>query len=103
MRQTTIHAVSMLILLLAAAGNLPAALAKPVALLMCAVADYSSDKRFDATAALRFQIVSKLVQDYDCLMLSRSMSDCLTFEQEIRQLEILQSGKAGQNTILAAD
>ena len=76
---------------------------KPVVLSMCTVSDYTSPKRFDATSALRFQIVSKLVQSQDCVMVCRSMSDCLTFEQEILQLKALDAGKEGANATLAAD
>ena len=76
---------------------------KPVVLSMCTVSDYTSPKRFDATSALRFQIVSKLIQSQDCVMVCRSMSECLTFEQEILQLKALDAGKEGGDGILAAD
>jgi hypothetical protein len=49
---------SMLILLLLTVGSLAAVTERPLTLSMCAVSDYTSNKRFDATSALRFRITS---------------------------------------------
>ena len=76
---------------------------RPVVLSLSSARDFTTKYNYEAGLALRPQIVTRLVRDYNCVVLSRSICDSLATEGKLQRFMSVADPNPDERMVMAAD